>query len=358
MNRSPLRTAGMPHRQGWRVVELWFALLTFMLTMFAVLDGWNFGAGALHLIIARPGAERRQVIAAIGPTWSWHEVWLVAAGATFLLAFPNVMAVAFSGFYLALWLVLWCFVLRGVSIEVGGHLDDPMWQSAWDVIFAVSSLLLSVLFGAALGNVIRGVPLDASGKFSMSLFTHFRASGHVGILDWYTLSVAVFTSVLVLAHGAAYLWVKTTGVLFERSGLWTRRLWIAVVVMFPIVTLETWIIRPELARALVQRPAAWLTAIGLIVGASAIWTGLRRLDDSRTFVGSCVLLASLLATAAATMFPVMLHSTLAAEHSLTAYNGSASHQGLTVALMWWPLAFALAITYFFIVRRSFAGRVA
>src|SRR5262245_40961038 len=113
------------------MVELWFALLCFMLTMFVVLDGWNIGAGALHTTVARADGERRQVIAAIGPLWSWHEVWLVAWGGTLLLAFPAVLAAAFSGFYLALWLVLWMLLLRGISIEVGGHIHDRMWQSAW-----------------------------------------------------------------------------------------------------------------------------------------------------------------------------------------------------------------------------------
>ena len=136
-------------------------------------------------------------------------MWLLAFGGTFLLAFPRVMATSFAGFYLALWLVLWSFILRGVSIEVGGHIDDRLWQSWWDFVFAVSSVLLAVLFGAALGNVIRGVPLDESGKFSMSLFTDFGVRGRVGILDWYTVSVAVFTTVLLAAHGATYLRLKT-----------------------------------------------------------------------------------------------------------------------------------------------------
>ena len=200
-----------------RMVELWFGLLCFTLTMFVVLDGWNIGAGALHLIAGKTDAERREIIAAIGPLWSWHEVWLLAFGGTFLLAFPRVMATSFAGFYLALWLVLWSFILRGVSIEVGGHIHDRLWQSWWDFVFAVSSVLLAVLFGAALGNVIRGVPLDESGKFSMSLFTDFGVRGRVGILDWYTVSVAVFTTVLLSAHGATYLRLKTTGQVHQRS---------------------------------------------------------------------------------------------------------------------------------------------
>ena len=121
---------------GGAMVEVWFGLLCFTLTVFAVLDGWNIGAGALHLIAGRTGAERREIIAAIGPFWSWHEVWLLAFGGTFLLAFPGVMATSFAGFYLALWLVLWSFILRGVSIEVGGHIHDRLWQSWWDFVFA------------------------------------------------------------------------------------------------------------------------------------------------------------------------------------------------------------------------------
>src|SRR6187402_3090930 len=144
------------------MVEVWFALLSVTVIVVVVLDGWDIGAGALHFVAGRTSSERREIVAAIGPLWSWHEVWLVAFGGTLLLAFPKVMATSFAGFYLALWLVLWSFILRGVSIEVGGHINDRLWRSWWDFVFAVSNVLLAVLFGAALGNVIRGVPLDES----------------------------------------------------------------------------------------------------------------------------------------------------------------------------------------------------
>src|SRR5215510_613407 len=201
------------------MVELWFALLCFMLIVFVVLDGWDIGAGALHLVVAKTPTERREV---------------VAAGGTFVLAFPSIMAAAFSGFYLALWMVLWSFVLRGISIEVGGHFSDRMWQTFWDFVFAVSNLLLAVLFGAALGNVIRGVPVDQSGRFSMALFTDFTARGDVGILDWYTVSVAVFATLLLAAHGATYLRLKTVGPVHERSERLARGFWIATLVLFPL----------------------------------------------------------------------------------------------------------------------------
>src|SRR5262249_10460978 len=129
--------------RGGAVTGLWFAIVCFMLTMFAVLEGWDFGGGAIHLLVARQPAERREVIAAIGPLWSWHEVWLVGAGGTFMVAFPAAMAAAFSGYYLAMWIALWSFMLRGISIEVGGHLADRQWQQFWDVVFAAANILLA-----------------------------------------------------------------------------------------------------------------------------------------------------------------------------------------------------------------------
>ncbi len=339
------------------MVEIWFGLLCFMLIMFAVLDGWDIGAGALHLIVAKTGQERREVIAAIGPLWSWHEVWLVAAGGTFILAFPRVVAASFAGFYLALWFVLWSFVLRGISIEVGGHVHDRLWQSFWDFVFAVSNVLVAVLLGAALGNVIRGVPIDAAGKFSMSLFTDFSARGLVGLLDWYTVSVAIFSTVLLAGHGATYLWLKTKGRVHERSEYLARRLWLATLVLFPIVSFETWIVRPDLYLTMVGRPVAWLSLVVIVAGGWALASGLGKKAEGRAFAGSCAVVAALLAGAAASVFPVMLHSTIAPEYSMTAYNGATAEQGLMIALIWWPVAVVLALTYFVIIMRSYAGKV-
>jgi len=339
------------------MVEVWFGLLCFTLIVFVVLDGWDIGAGMLHWVAARTSAERREIVAAIGPLWSWHEVWLVAFGGTFLLAFPRVMATAFAGFYLALWLVLWSFILRGISLEVGGHINDRLWRSWWDFVFAVSSVMLAVLFGAALGNVIRGVPLDASGRFSIPLFTDFGVRGRVGILDWYTASIAVFTTVLLAAHGATYLRLKAESQLQERSARLARWLWMAVLSLLPVVSLETWIVRPGLYAAMMGRPAGWLAGAMLLAGAWALVTGLRGTAERRAFAGSCAVIASLLAGAAVGVFPVMLWSTIAPEHSLTAYDGASPANGLALALVWWPVALALALTYFTVVMRQYPGKV-
>ena len=152
---------------------------------------WTAATSALECFTGswrKTPEERRQVIAAIGPLWSWHEVWLVGFGGTLLAVFPTLLASAFAGYYLALFLILWCLILRGISLEVGGHINDRMWQGFWDFVFVVANTLLAILFGAAAGNLARGVPLDADGTFSMAFFTDFTPRGHVGLLDWYTVS--------------------------------------------------------------------------------------------------------------------------------------------------------------------------
>ena len=138
------------------MIAAWYAVLTFMLITYVVLDGRNWGAGMLHWLVAKTPEERRQVVAAIGPLWSWHEVWLVGFGGTLVAVFPRLMASAFAGYYLALFLILWGLILRGVSIEVGGHINDRMWQGYWDFVFVFANFLLALLFGVAAGNVARG----------------------------------------------------------------------------------------------------------------------------------------------------------------------------------------------------------
>src|SRR6266516_5538754 len=176
------------------MIATWYGIVSFMLVVYVALDGRNFGAGMLHWFIARTPEERRQIVAAIGPLWSWHEVWLVGFGGTLVAVFPRLMASAFSGYYLALMLILWGLILRGISLEVAGHINDRLWQGFWDFVFVFANFLLAILFGTAAGNLERGVPLDPQGDFSMAFFTDFRTSGYVGLLDWYTVCVRLARS--------------------------------------------------------------------------------------------------------------------------------------------------------------------
>src|SRR5947207_5235587 len=165
----------------------WFCLVALMLGVYVVLDGFDLGAGVAHLLVAETDEERRAVLRSIGPVWDGNEVWLLAAGGTLYFAFPALYASSFSGFYLPLMIVLWLLILRGIAIEFRNHVESPVWQPIWDVVFAGSSGMLAVFFGAALGNVVRGVPLDAAGVFFLPLWTNFRIGKEVGILDWYTV---------------------------------------------------------------------------------------------------------------------------------------------------------------------------
>jgi cytochrome bd ubiquinol oxidase subunit II len=339
------------------VIATWYGIVSLMLIVYVALDGRNFGAGMLQRIVARTPDERRQVVAAIGPLWTWHEVWLVGFGGTLVAVFPRLMASAFAGYYLALFLILWCLVLRGVSLEVGGQLGDPLWQAFWDSVFVFASFLLALLFGAAAGNVARGVPLGPDGLFSMAFFTDFRASGQVGLLDWYTVSVAVFAGVLLAAHGATYLTWKTEGAVRERSDSCAKLLWLSAAPLFLVVSLESWWIRPELPARAVVNPLCWL-GLG-IVGASvyALVSGLLARRELRSFIGSNGLLIGLLATGGAAIFPIMLHSTLAPEDSLSAYDVAAPPTSLALALLWWPAAFLLTIGYFAFIERHYAVKI-
>ena len=140
---------------------IWFWVVACMLAAYVILDGFDFGAGIVHFLVARTDDERRVVLSTIGPVWDGNEVWLLAAGGTLYFAFPALYASSFSGFYLPLMMVLWLLILRGVSIEFRNHVASPVWHPLWDAGFAVASALLAIFFGAALGNVVRGVPLDA-----------------------------------------------------------------------------------------------------------------------------------------------------------------------------------------------------
>lgn len=339
------------------MVEIWFAILCLMLASYAVMDGWNIGCGVVQFMVARTPAERRQVISAIGPLWTWHEVWLVAAGGVLFVAFPSVLAVALPGFYLAVFVLLWCLVGRGISLEFGGHIDDSMWRTFWDVAFAVVNVLVAVLLGAALGNLLRGLPIGPTGKFSLAFFTDFKTRGEVGILDWYTIAVAVFTVVCLAAHGASYLVWRTEGSVHDRSLILARQLWLAVFVLMPAITAATAVVRPELFTEMMSRPLAWLAVVVAIGGSLAVVVGQRRARELLSFAGGCAFIAGLLGAAAASVFPVMLHSTFDAAYSITAHAGAVGGPGLGLAILWWPVAMALSAFYSVFVFRQFSGKV-
>jgi cytochrome d ubiquinol oxidase subunit II len=334
-----------------------FALVAAMLAVYVVLDGFDFGVGTLHRFVARTDGERQTVLAAIGPVWDGNEVWLVAAAGVLFMGFPRVYSAAFSGFYMALMVVLWLFIVRGIAIESRSRQENPLWREFWDTAFALSSALLAVVLGTALGNMIRGVPLDATGFFYIPLFTDFQPGVRPGIFDWYTTLVGVFTLAVLAGHGALYLVWKTTGPVQARSAAWARKIWLAVLPLWVLVTLATAWVQPETYTNLLGRPWSWGLVLVMLGGLCGVYPYLSRGRELAAFLSSSAFILGLVATTLAGIYPNWLRSTLDPAHSLTAANTASGSYALQVGLVWWSIAMALAGGYFVYLFRSVRGKV-
>lgn len=333
---------------------LWFCLVAVMIAVYVVLDGFDLGAGIMHLFVARNDAERRTVLASIGPVWDGNEVWLLAGGGTLYFAFPALYASSFSGFYLPLMVVLWLLILRGIAIEFRNHVQSLVWQPLWDAIFALASGLLAVFFGAALGNVVRGVPLDKSGDFFLPLWTDFGTGQDAGILDWYTVLVGVAALVVLAQHGALWVALKTAGEVERRATVWANRLWWPVAAATVAITIASFEVQPLLKISFAERPWTLVfPALGVAGLAASRWAsaGLRR------FLGSTAFIAGLLTSAAAGIYPCVLPANSDPRLSLTVVNAAAGSYGLGVGLAWFIPGTLLATAYFVYTYRSFAGKV-
>lgn len=339
------------------MTELWFGIVSVMLTMFVVMDGFDLGAGALHLFVARNDDERRRVLAAIGPHWDANEVWLIATGGALFLAFPKVLASGLSGFYLAIFLVLWCLLLRGIAIEFRSHIAAPMWRAFWDVIFAVASILLCIFFGCALGNLLRGLPMDANGWFGLTLFTDFTARMPVGILDWYTVLAGVYALLALVMHGGAFLCWKSEGVLLDRCRIVASRVGLLVTALWPVMTYLTVRVNPWMFLNFVERPLAWVCILIAMAGQVALLFGLVRGHFRNALLGSSAFLLGLLAATAVSVFPVMLRSAADPALSITAYQATNTPEALKTALAWFSVGIPLVIVYFVIQFRIHAGKI-
>jgi cytochrome bd ubiquinol oxidase subunit II len=336
---------------------LWFIIVALMLTTYVLLDGFDLGAGVIYLVVAKTQQERRMILRAIGPVWDGNEVWLLATGGTLYFAFPLLYASAFSGFYLPLMMVLWLLMLRAIGIEFRTHINNPVWEAFFDVVFFASSALLAIFFGAALGNVIRGVPLGADGYFFEPLWTNFRVSGHPGILDWYTIMAGVIALVTLTVHGALYIAIKTEGDLSLRARGTAIMLWPVQFFLTCISFLATYFIRPRLLHNYGEYPVSILIPI-LVLSSLAliIWTAPSG-KEKLAFTGSCLYIVTMLVGAVFAVYPEVLPASMDSMYSLTIYNTAAAHHGLMVGVVWWSVSAVIAIGYFVFVYRMFKGKV-
>jgi cytochrome bd ubiquinol oxidase subunit II len=336
---------------------VWFCLVAIMLAGYVVLDGLDLGAGVLHLWIARNDAERRVVLRSIGPVWNGNEVWLLAAGGTLYFAFPALYAEGFSGFYLPLMMVLWLLVVRGISVEFRSHVAGQLWSDLWDAGFAIASALLAVFYGAALGNVVRGVPLDGAGQFFEPLWTNFQPVGQTGILDWYTVIVGVVALAALTLHGAAWLALKTEGVLRERALRCASAVWWLVAALTIAVTFISFRLLPELLDRFHRRPWGVVFPVVAVTALLGIKWFNRMRREALAFRASCAYLAGMLTSVAFSLYPNVLPSSVNPYEGLTIANSKAANRGLEIGLAWWVIGMALAAGYTIFTYRSFGGKI-
>jgi cytochrome bd ubiquinol oxidase subunit II len=336
---------------------LWFMLVALILTAYVVLDGFDLGTGIIHLVVGRNHDERRLIQQTIGPVWNGNEVWLVAAAGALYFAFPLLYASSFSGFYLSLMIVLWLLMLRGVALELRSHLQQPLWWSFFDFVFSVSSLLLAIFYGVALGNVIRGVPLEADHYFFEPLWTDFRVGPNPGILDWYTVLVGGLAFATLAVHGAHYVALKTEGGVQTRARRVAALSWFALAVLTALTLIATLGIRPQSLENFRIRPWGCVLPVAVVVALVAMPFFRAKGRDLAAFLASTTYITAMLTGAAFMLYPSLLPASTDPAYSLTIHNAKTRAYSLTVGLVWWLIGIALAIGYFTFVYRSFRGKV-
>jgi cytochrome bd ubiquinol oxidase subunit II len=330
------------------LADVWFFLVAVLLTGYVVLDGFDLGAGVLYPFIAHTEDERRAVRASIGPVWDGNEVWLLTGGGAIFAAFPAVYAATFSGFYLAIMLVLFGLILRAVALEFR-HRDEG-WKRVWDAFFFLGSLVPSILVGVALGNVIRGVPLNAAGDYTGSF---------LDLLNPYALLVGVTGLALLVTHGASWLAVKTEGGVHGRAVHWRTPLFLVCVVLAVVTSVATisWV--PRASDNVLGRPIGWLFIVVLAIAlVYTFWQQRQEGGDLRAFLGSAVIVIALAGIAAVGNYPDIIPARgTPAATSLTVTNASSESLTLKVMLIIACIGVPLVLAYTALVYRTFRGKV-
>jgi cytochrome d ubiquinol oxidase subunit II len=336
---------------------LWFWLVAVMIVGYVVLDGFDLGVGVLHLFLVRSEDERKATLASIGPVWDGNEVWLLAGGGTLYFAFPLLYASAFSGFYLPLMIVLWLLILRGVSLEIRNHLDVGVWQSLLDGIFGLASALLTIFYGAALANVLRGVPLQADGYFFLPLWTNWQPGVSPGILDWYTVIGGLVALAALTMHGALWLTIKTSGELEQRARSVAARALLVVAVLTIVSLFATVAVRPASLDNYFHYPVTFIVPVGVVASLAAVWIWNRKSQPLKAFFASSFYLFFMLAGACWGLYPVLMPATTGASNDITLSRALSGQHTLAVGIVWWSFGMALAVGYVVFVYSRFKGKV-
>ena len=326
---------------------IWFLLVGVLFIGYAILDGFDLGVGALSLFAKSP-EEKRIHLNAIGPVWDGNEVWLLTGGGALFAAFPPVYATVFSGFYMALMLLLFALMARAVSMEFRSKVDSPGWRKFWDAAFGIGSVLPAVLFGVAFGNILRGVPITQDHMWDGSFF---------GLLNAYSILIGVLTLVLFVTHGAAYMVLKTDGELRDRMRAWSMKGFYAFVALYSVATIATVFVSPHLFEGVLGNPIFWLLVV-LMTGAVFFFPLMTKKERPfLAFLSTATMTLSGIGFAALSLYPRLVPSSLNLDWSLDIYNASSTDRTLTVMLIIALIGMPLVLGYTFVIYRVFKGKV-
>ena len=323
---------------------IWFLLVGILFTGYAILDGFDFGVGILHLFVKKD-EDRRILLNSIGPVWDGNEVWLVTGGGALFAAFPGAYATVFSGFYNAFMLLLSALIFRAVSIEFRSKEPGKAWRQGWDIAFSVGSFLAAFLIGVALGNITRGIPLDSQGDF-IGTFT--------GLLNPYSLLLGVTVVALFAMHGAIFLVMKTEGELQATIKGWVPRLIGVFLILFLSFNVATFFECPDLVAVMMTRPHGFLILALDIAVALSIPRMIRKGAEFGAFLMSALTMVLLMAVLGISYFPHIVMSMPDPSNSLTIYNCASSQKTLgimlIIAIIGIPIVLAYTVSIYWIFR--------
>lgn len=346
----------------------WYITIAVILAVFFILDGYDFGTGIIHLFLAKKEKDKEVIAKAAGLFWDFNEVWLVAGGGLLFMAFPTYYASVFSGFYLPLIIVLWLIVFRAIGLEFRGQFKYQMWKDVWDKAFGVSSLLLALFFGTALGNIIRGVNLGGvvngislyeKHYFFLPLWNSDFSPLHEnpGVIDWFTLIIGVIAVVTLAIHGANWIILKTDSSINNQLKPLIFKLNITLLVLTGGSLMVWYIINPGALNNFVDKPYLILFPILYFTGLVGLFFIKKLKKDIYGFYFSSLLILGGITSSLAALFPVILPSTNEVNESLTLYNTAAPEYGLSVALNWGIIGLLLIIVYLVVQKRLTAGKI-
>lgn len=326
---------------------LWFLVLGGLFSGYAILDGFDLGAGALHLLFKKE-KSRRIALNAVGPVWDGNEVWLVIGGGAMFAGFPVLYASVFSALYIPFMLFLLFLIFRAVSIEFRGKEEMKWWRNLWDISYSISSAMLAVLLGVVLGNVLQGFAIG----------TNYNFTGHwLEFINPYSVMVGITTLALFMMHGAIYLVMKTEGKLYEKLKRLLRNTIIFFIVAYVIVTVYTLIYIPHLSDRFSNNPELFFVPLLAFLSIANIPRLATKGKYWRAFVFSAVSVSLLLILVAIELFPVMVISTIGPEHNITIYNAASSEKALGIMLLITAIGGPLVLVYTWFVYRTFRGKV-